>query len=415
MAAHTRLASWLAWCGTIGCCLFLACSQVVGIEDVILDNEIVSSSSSSGATSSGGASSSSGDQGGGGKGNTGGGGSSSSGSSSSGNGAGGSGIGGAGGGGPTCDPPNTWCGAECVDLTDNSQHCGSCNTDCQGGSCASSICQPYKLADAVNPFAVAVDATHVYFAASDPALKKVPINGGSATILTEESALAIAVDATHLYWVAASTVNRITLNGNDQLKVADASNANRIALSGQYVFFTEGSNGDVGAVQKVALSGGAVDELHFAATGHPFGVALNATDVYFTHKSDGEIVKVSTSGGSATVLATGQVSPRALALDSNSVYWTTATTIRKVALNGGGTPMTLASGQQKPTDLAVDATHAYWTDQLAGTVMSVSLAGGTPTAIATGQPSPYAIAIDDKSVYWSNLSMFGAIMKVAKP
>jgi hypothetical protein len=79
-----------------------------------------------------------------------------------------------------------------------------------------------------------------------------------------------------------------------------------------------------------------------------------------TGSPDGTVMKVPLGGGTPAPIASGQVSPRHIAVDSTSAYWTTSTTVMKVPL-GGGTLTTLASGQTNPQAIAVDSTSVYWT------------------------------------------------------
>ena len=71
-------------------------------------------------------------------------------------------------------------------------------------------------------------------------------------------------------------------------------------------------------------------------------------------------------------IASGQVAPRGIAVDSASVYWMTSATVVKVPL-GGGTLTTLASGQDWPGGITVDAKSVYWTtSNNNGTVMKAT-------------------------------------------
>lgn len=95
-----------------------------------------------------------------------------------------------------------------------------------------------------------------------------------------------------------------------------------------------------------------------------------------------------------------------IAVDHESVYWTSTTsilyragTVVKVAL-GGGTPTTLAAGFLSPSGLAVDAQDAYFVDYEASVVASVGLNGGKVT-ILSRPPQPLSIVVAGSKLFWT--------------
>jgi hypothetical protein len=67
-------------------------------------------------------------------------------------------------------------------------------------------------------------------------------------------------------------------------------------------------------------------------------------------------------------------------------------------------PVLLASGVITPTAIAVDAQNVYFTTNQsaqAGTVSSVPIDGGPVTDLVTGQETPDSLAIDGSHLYWT--------------
>jgi len=230
-----------------------------------------------------------------------------------------------------------------------------------GGASLLVASQPFDMSH------FAIDATSAYYTNwGDGTVAKVPLGGGSPTVLVEgqDTPSVITVDATSVYW----------------------------------------GNSDTGAVMKAPIGGGTATLL---ATG-PVGIrsiTVDASSVYWTSTpigAESTVSKVPLGGGSVTVLARGGLGIyRGIAVDATHVYWVTNDSILSVP-QGGGTPTTLVSGQALPQGLAVDETGIYWTSGNDGTVNKANLDGSGVTTLIGSQGGPAPIAVDDSSVYWIN-------------
>jgi hypothetical protein len=148
------------------------------------------------------------------------------------------------------------------------------------------------------------------------------------------------------------------------------------------------------------------------------GAASDASDGGFCEASGPCNGTCQADGRCMMKLASAQVLPTDIALDSSNVYWTvagsgaTGGTVLSLPKGGavdGGAPSTLASGQNFPSAIAINGTDAFWTDSNGQTVMKVALTGGSPTTIASAQNAPSALALDGTNVYWANLG--GQVMQ----
>jgi hypothetical protein len=100
-------------------------------------------------------------------------------------------------------------------------------------------------------------------------------------------------------------------------------------------------------------------------------------DLYYSSSTRTVIQKLSTAGGSATTIVTGQIEVLDIAADASGVYWSDVVghAIRASDLSGGNL-RTLASGVSEPQGVALDAVSVYFTDASAGTISSRSEAIG---------------------------------------
>jgi hypothetical protein len=150
------------------------------------------------------------------------------------------------------------------------------------------------------------------------------------------------------------------------------------------------------------------------------GFAIDATNVYWGTTDDaygnGRVMTCPKTGcvSAPTILATNQRGLNALAVNATTVFWDQAgdlsTTIVSCSVGGcDGVPTPYATNQPSVTTIALDGANAYWTTW--ATVVSCPLAGCTaPMELAAAIYNPASVAVADPYVYW----LFdGAVRKCA--
>jgi len=248
-----------------------------------------------------------------------------------------------------------------------------------------------------------------------------------------------------------------------ELSAADTMSARDIVVSGADVFFTIAStSGGGGEIRRVALDGSEAAPLLVTTAENPEGLASNDARLFWTEFTSGEIrsvdfegkspqliapaspakhpyrivadnsiacwtnegtihttamgavpdgsVECSLLGGNpaVTVVAGGLNTPRAIALDGDTLYLATFTeggaVLKATKGSGGfGGAKPVAEGLSFPNGLAVDGSYIYWTTWGNGGVFRMAkTTGAVPEKIASNQRKPAEIAVGETFIFWVN-------------
>jgi hypothetical protein len=142
----------------------------------------------------------------------------------------------------------------------------------------------------------------------------------------------------------------------------------------------------------------------------PNAIAIDETDVYWTNRDGGTVMKAPKCGGPVTELASAQDTPTALALDATNVYWTTEGGFSEATGAVQWTPKSmtsvtpLASDQFAPQALAADGVDAFWINapvEYGGGLWRVPIAGGAAVQLAPAEGTSAALALSGATVYWA--------------
>jgi hypothetical protein len=152
------------------------------------------------------------------------------------------------------------------------------------------------------------------------------------------------------------------------------------------------------------------DAGYVALTSAPgsWGIAVNATDLFWADVG-GDIVRMSLSDCSMTILASKQDYPMGMALAGSNVYWSNNSAGSNIGSivtvpQSGGTPQTLATNLNAPGDLTTDGTYLYWmpnSNDYQAVVSKMALTGGTVSSIAMGAYGE-DIVTTGGWVYWAD-------------
>ena len=221
----------------------------------------------------------------------------------------------------------------------------------------------------VNPYGVAVDGAHVYWAnytGTTNTIGRANLDGTGVdqSFITGATACGLAVDGAHIYWadINAHTIGRANLDGTDADPnfITGAGGACGPAVDGAHVYWGNGSGNAIGRAE---LDGTGANPTFIVGGNDPGAVAVDGTHIYWANYGGG-------TGG---------------------------TTIGRAELNGTDVNQSFITGASGPEGVAVDGTHLYWANNgndTAGTIGRAALNGtDVNQSFITGASGAWFVAV----------------------
>jgi hypothetical protein len=263
---------------------------------------------------------------------------------------------------------------------------------------------------------LAIDSTSAYWvnAGGTGSLSKVPLGGGSATVLgtgtgpSGSGALVtglLAVDATHAYWRDITDIQKTALDGSSSTALVKYAAPLGLAVDGTNVYWT----GTADSVYQAPLSTVSSPVTLASDQAAPAGITVDANHVYWANggyvmTGGGGVSSVPIDGGTSTTIASDKGGPLGVVVDAKNVYWYDFTGgVQSAPLDGGeATTLATPAAPSQIEGIAIDATYVYFSSN-DGTLRKAPLDGsGALTLLASGLRSPQAVAVDGTSVYWTD-------------
>ncbi len=184
----------------------------------------------------------------------------------------------------------------------------------------------------------------------------------------------VAVGSGYLYWGdgEAGTIGRVEINGTHATRTLLHAGADALAVSSQYIYWTESSQ--PATIWRANLDGSHPEKLFSIGHGSFFGgLAVDRYHIFWTNRDQGTIGRANLNASDVKPrFISGLTDPTGLALDAGHLYWANdpgpAGSIGRAGIGGADVTSDFIPGANQPFGVAVGAGHLYWANFGSGTI-----------------------------------------------
>ncbi|MBV9321901.1 MAG: choice-of-anchor D domain-containing protein [Mycobacterium sp.] len=145
---------------------------------------------------------------------------------------------------------------------------------------------------------LAVDAHHIYWTDElNGSIGRANLDGTDVNqrLLAARSPLAVAVDRNHIYWTSASSIGRADLDGThvQESFIANLPQPWGVAVDAQQIYWSDFSGDRIG---RAKLDGTGVEDSFITGASHPTGLTTAAGHIYWTNSGTNTIGRANLDG-----------------------------------------------------------------------------------------------------------------------
>ncbi len=220
----------------------------------------------------------------------------------------------------------------------------------------------------------------------------------------------IVSDETRVFWTTegSTLLHQPTANGTLMMRYKQGGEKLMLALDSRgatYRTLVRAGNTLVwstsdGRILSLGREGGTPTEVVYVGS-EVRALSVDRGELYFVSER-GDLGRVSLTGGSAEILSTGLVSPKALASDAWYIYVTVGREFNADVVRVpkfGGVSNVLMSGLTTPCGLAIERGEAFVVDRGAEALVSFSLVDGKAVSFAS-RVAGCSLGVDARFLYW---------------